>query len=220
MLNGSELETLPAAELAYRHVKARILDGELVAGAMTSEGEIAEALRLSRTPVREAFLRLESEGWMRLYPKRGALVVPIAAGEAEAILDARLLLEGHGADAVASARLEARDAIIARLQGLVAAQAAAIADDDLERAIDLDVEFHQSVTAAAGNFLLTGFVRGLRERQRRMTARSTRTLDTANAFAVDHAVLAEMLERGDAGAYRVHLKQHIERAYRVAGLIR
>ncbi len=72
-----------AAEQAYREVKELILSGGLPGGELISEGEIAGRMGLSRTPVREAFLRLESEGWMRLYPKRGALIVPVADGEAE-----------------------------------------------------------------------------------------------------------------------------------------
>ena len=82
-----------ATEQAYRHVKSRVLDGSLPGGSMTSEGEIAEQLGVSRTPVREAFLRLEAEGLLRLYPKRGALVVPVAPGEADDVLAARLLVE-------------------------------------------------------------------------------------------------------------------------------
>ena len=63
-----------AADAAYAKVKERILDGDLAGGTMVSEGTIADELGMSRTPVREAFLRLQVEGWMRLYPKRGALI--------------------------------------------------------------------------------------------------------------------------------------------------
>ena len=48
---------------------------------------------MSRTPVREAFLRLEAEGLLRLYPKRGALVVPVSPEEVRNVMEARLVLE-------------------------------------------------------------------------------------------------------------------------------
>ena len=86
-----------AADAVYRHVKDRVLTGELEGGQMVSEGEVAAALEVSRTPVREAFLRLEVEGWLRLFPKRGALVVPVAPHEIDEVLDARALVEGHAA---------------------------------------------------------------------------------------------------------------------------
>lgn len=80
-----------AAGVAYATVKELIVTGELPGGDLISKGEVASRIGTSRTPVREAFLRLEAEGWMRLYPKRGALVVPVVAGEAEHLLLARQL---------------------------------------------------------------------------------------------------------------------------------
>ena len=78
----STAERPPAAkDRAYAYVKERILEGAYPGGELLSEGEVAEALEVSRTPVREAFLLLEAEGLMRLYPKRGALVVPVSPGE-------------------------------------------------------------------------------------------------------------------------------------------
>src|SRR5699024_3327401 len=84
-----------AVQRAYQTVKARILSGTLPAAEMLTEGEIAAELNLSRTPVREAFLRLEVEGHLRLYPKRGAMVVPISPAEVHDLFEARLLIEAH-----------------------------------------------------------------------------------------------------------------------------
>ena len=66
-----------AADTAYSFVKEQIVLGVYAGGEMISEGDVAAQLSISRTPVREAFLRLQAEGWMRLYPKRGALVVAV-----------------------------------------------------------------------------------------------------------------------------------------------
>src|SRR5215208_6890358 len=82
-----------AARRAYAHVKARLLDGTYRDGVLLSEGVIASELEVSRTPVREAFLQLEGEGLLELYPKRGALVVPVTAGEVEAVMETRVLVE-------------------------------------------------------------------------------------------------------------------------------
>ena len=74
--------------------------GSVPARELISEGEVATALGMSRTPVREAFLRLEAEGLLRLYPQRGALVVPVSPAEAHAVIEARLLLEQFAATKV------------------------------------------------------------------------------------------------------------------------
>ncbi|CAM4154872.1 putative HTH-type transcriptional regulator YdfH [Corynebacterium belfantii] len=66
---------LPAAERAYLYLKQQITHGHLSDNDMISEGDIGKVLSLSRTPIREAFIRLETEGFLRLYPKRGALIV-------------------------------------------------------------------------------------------------------------------------------------------------
>src|ERR687894_2602632 len=80
-------------EAAYTYTKQRVLDSTFAGGELITEGEVADALGISRTPVREAFLRLEGEGLLRLYPKRGALVVPVSAQEVDAVMETRLLVE-------------------------------------------------------------------------------------------------------------------------------
>src|ERR671916_2526130 len=80
---------MTATNRAYEFTKGRVLDSTFAGGDLITEGEVAAALGMSRTPVREAFLRLEGEGLLRLYPKRGALVVPVSAGEVEAGMGTR-----------------------------------------------------------------------------------------------------------------------------------
>ena len=92
--------TSAAKDRALDYVKSQVLTGAFPGGELISEGEVATALGMSRTPVREAFLQLEAAGLLRLYPKRGALVVPVSPDEVRAVLDARLLMEDFAAGAV------------------------------------------------------------------------------------------------------------------------
>jgi len=92
-----------AAARVYAHVKERLLDGTFPGGSLLSENELSQQLGLSRTPVRQAFVQLEAEGLLELYPKRGALVVPVAASEIEDVFEARLLVEEHCARRAANA---------------------------------------------------------------------------------------------------------------------
>lgn len=201
-----------AAETAYRYVKELVLDDQLPGGTMISEGEIAGQLALSRTPVREAFLRLESEGWLRLYPKRGALVVPIGPGEAQAVVDARLLLETNAIRELTDA--DARTRLAAHLAESVQQQGAALDGGDLETYADLDTQFHLAIVAAAGNALLTAFAVTLRERQRRMVARSLwRDVDRARAFVDDHGRLAGLIGAGEPEAFAAALREHLHSAH-------
>jgi len=203
---------LPAAEVAYRYVKELVLDDRLAGGTMISEGEIAGQLGLSRTPVREAFLRLEAEGWLRLYPKRGAVVVPIAAGEARAIVDARLLLEVHAVESLAGPADRAR--LHSVLTALLAQQAAALDAGDLAAYSRHDCAFHLAIVSAGGNPLLTGFSVSLRERQHRMVARSLwPDVERAREFVAGHARLAELIAAGDVTGFGDELRGHLHDAH-------
>src|SRR5947208_11694169 len=107
---------MSATERAYGHTKARVLDGTYQSGSLITEGEVAEAVGVSRTPVREAFLRLENEGLLRLYPKRGALVVPVSAAEIESVMETRLLVERHAIEKIVRSRAPVAEALNAELR--------------------------------------------------------------------------------------------------------
>ena len=197
-----------AAERVYGEVKELILTNGIAGGELISEGEIAQRCSVSRTPVREAFLRLEAEGWMRLYPKRGALVVPVGQSEACDVVDARLLLEGHAVRAVA-ARPGAADELVARLRENLDAHRAADPDDIAEFA-RIDAEFHQLIAAAGDNRLLAAFFVSLGERHRRMTTLSVhRDATIATRILDDHADLVSAIADGDAAAYDAQLARHL-----------
>src|SRR5271166_622349 len=106
---------LAAKDRALDYVKDQILTGAFPGGELISEGEVADALGMSRTPIREAFLRLEAEGLLRLYPQRGALVVPVSPQEVRAVIEARLVLEQFAASKVIRRGPAARKAAYERL---------------------------------------------------------------------------------------------------------
>lgn len=199
---------MPAAERVYREVKELILTNAIAGGELISEGEVAARCEVSRTPVREAFLRLEAQGWMRLYPKRGALVVPIGDREAVDVVDARLLFEGHAVRSVV-AHPSSLTALVARLEGNLAAHRA-VDPDDIAEFSRLDVEFHQLIVSAGDNPLLADFFVSLGERHRRMTTASVhRDEAVAGRILDDHRLLLAAVERGDADAYAAALAIHL-----------
>src|SRR5918912_4155998 len=91
------MHTVSATTRVYQHLKRAILEQLHPGGTLLTEAEIAEAVGVSRTPVREALLRLEAEGLIRLYPKKGALVLPVSAQEIADVVETRQLVEEHAA---------------------------------------------------------------------------------------------------------------------------
>lgn len=206
--------TESAGEIAYAEIRAKILDGELAGGTMVSEGTVAEELGMSRTPVREAFLRLQAEGWMRLYPKRGALVVEVRPHELQEIVEARVLIESEAVRRLARDSDRAAE-IAERLGEAIERQRAAHADGDLSAMAEADTAFHVEIVDAGGNALLADFYRSLRDRQRRMLARSLwRRDDRFERTLADHELLARLIADGEADAFEVALARHIRDTHR------
>ena len=197
-----------AAQLAYDYVKARLLDGRFAGGTLLSENEIAQRLDVSRTPVRQAFVQLEAEGLLELYPRRGALVVPISPSEAEDVLEARMLIEQHAARRAASAG----PALAEALRGHIA---------DQERALEdgagfawADRRFHHALVESAGNQLLTRQYAGLRDRHQRIAA-ATVAGDPARIgrFIAQHREIVAALEAGDGDRAAELLGTHLQGAH-------
>lgn len=202
-----------ASEQAYLTVKELIVTGELPGGELISEGDIAGRLDVSRTPVREAFLRLQTEGWMRLFPKRGALVVPIAPGEAEHVVSARWLVETGSVRAVARSE-GARAALVADLRSNLERQRDIASTGTAVEFSAADADFHQLIVQAGGNPLLDAFYASLRERQRRMTTHSlARDPDQISRIIDDHARLADLIEAVDVDGFSTAVDAHMRRTH-------
>lgn len=197
-----------AADRAYVFVKGQIVSGRYPGGTLISEGEVSAAVEVSRTPVREALLRLEVEGLLRLYPKRGALVVPVSAGEIRDVLDARLVIEQHAARTVIDAG--SHHALAEELRAILGKHHDPGAPRDATRFTELDQQFHVALVDAAGNKLLAGFYATLRDRQLRMgTAALLRDPHRYDAILAEHSALADLIDGGDADAVASTLAAHL-----------
>lgn len=196
-----------AAHRAYSFVKQQIVSGAYPGGSLISEGEVSAAVEVSRTPVREAFLRLEVEGLLRLYPKRGALVVPVSAAEIRDVLDARLAIEQHAARA--AIRAGRHRELAAELRAILRLQSPDT-PPDARQFTELDRQFHCALVDSADNRLLTGFYGTLRDRQLRMgTAALLRDPGRYGTILSEHAALADLIEAGDAESAADAIAAHL-----------
>ncbi|MBI2702441.1 GntR family transcriptional regulator [Mycobacterium gordonae] len=207
-----------AKDRALDYVKAKVLTGEFPGGELISEGEVATALGMSRTPVREAFLQLEAAGLLRLYPKRGALVVPVSPDEVRAVLEARMVLEEFAVRAVIQRGPDACAAVYERLSAQVQRQREAAAASRLHEFLDFDRAFHNVTLEAAGNAILAGFYSSLRDRQMRMIGESARNPQRLATIIEEHERIARALRDTDADAARAAVRAHLAGTMRALGL--
>jgi DNA-binding GntR family transcriptional regulator len=200
--------TITATDRAYAFTKERVLDSTFAGGDLITEGEVADALGLSRTPVREAFLRLQGEGLLRLYPKRGALVVPVSVGEVEAVMETRMLVERFALDKV-MANGPATD-IAAAMAAKIIQQEEYAASGDADGFVAIDREFHTIFVTAAANPIVTGLYDSLRDRQQRMIITSLLIdAERSASILVEHRALADAIGRGDAERAQSVLTAHL-----------
>jgi DNA-binding GntR family transcriptional regulator len=200
----------PAKDRAYAHVKELILEGLYPGGEMLSEGEVAAALDMSRTPVREAFLLLEAEGLLRLYPKRGALVVPVSAEEIGEVMETRLIIERHCAEQVAR---RGPGVLVEQLRALLLTQERHVSGGNRIGFVEADRLFHRAIVSANGNSILTRLHDSLRERQRRMGATLVaRDPDVQRRYVEEHRAIVDALENG--GEVGPLIAGHLQRARR------
>ncbi|MGL4305347.1 MAG: GntR family transcriptional regulator [Mycobacteriaceae bacterium] len=196
-----------AAEQVYTAIKEQILTMVRPGGELISEGEVAEQMGVSRTPVREAFLRLEAQGWMRLYPKRGALILPILDGESEHVLSARHLIESRSVQVLSA---QSREDLVLRLREILKIQESFSQSGDLVGFGIADADFHTAIVHAGANPLLDGFYESLRDRQRRMNSRSVLgNHSQMQVIITDHSRLIECIESGDSKQFSDHLMKHM-----------
>jgi DNA-binding GntR family transcriptional regulator len=196
-----------ATSRAYDHVKQAILDRAYPGGALLSEGEIATEVGVSRTPVREALLRLETEGLVRLYPKRGALVLPVSPQEISDVLETRELVETFTAG-----RATIGPELVAELTRLLEAMREHSGAADAKEFAHADRCFHRTLVAAAGNEILTQLYDSLRDRQLRM-ARLTASDPVRAADAIrDHTEILDAVRSGDRRRIRTAIHRHLQTA--------
>jgi DNA-binding GntR family transcriptional regulator len=215
---GARGSRLGAKDRALDYVKRQILSGAFAGGELISEGEVADALGMSRTPVREAFLRLEAEGLLRLYPQRGALVVPVSPEEIRAVMEARLVLEQFAAAKVAGQSEGARSVMFDRMATEHARQRHAAGAGELCEFSDADRAFHAILIETAGNVILHDVYSSLRDRQMRMISDSAvREPMRIETILAEHLEIAVALRDGDLNRSLEAIKAHLAGTQRALG---
>ncbi|MDQ1597969.1 MAG: hypothetical protein QOI70_1393 [Microbacteriaceae bacterium] len=196
-----------AAERAHHEIRSAIASGELASGTMVSENDLAARLGVSRTPVRAAILRLQDEGWITVFPKRGALVREIGADEAQNIADARYTLELSSVRRVSP---EARVELIRALQAIITEQENRLKEGSFVGFVDLDIDFHRHLVEAGGNPILLEFYDRLRQRQALMISRGLATTsERANDIVTEHRHLLTCIEIEAWDEFDAGLRNHL-----------
>jgi len=181
---------------AYASLRRLILDNEMKPGRRMFEQEVADFLNMSRTPVREALIRLAEEGLVDVRPRRGMTVLPISAEDMRDIYDVVTSLEATATE-LAIAR-GVNSAEIDLLNDAVDAMEAALKVGDRTAWAKADEDFHRNLVHLSRNKRLISIVAGLWDQthRARLATLSARPLPVASAS--DHRDLVNAIRRGEA----------------------
>jgi len=189
--------------LAYASIKQYILDGRLDEDSRLTEDFLSKQLGISKSPIREALNRLESEGLIRIEPRRGAYLRSFTIKDIEDLYDLREALESH-----VVRTLEPGLDLISLLRQSIARQRELLRANDMSRYIEEDSRFHSELAAATGNSQLCQVLENV---QNRIWIFRRKTYDLSSSSAADfHDSVVNWLEKGRKDRAEQAMRDHIQ----------
>lgn len=211
MTQGAPTDEQPdrrrVGDWAYNRLRVLILNHELTPGTRLSVPALAEQLSVSRSPVREAVLRLIREGLADEVPHRGAVVSHISRTDLAVLYEVREVLEGLAARLAAVA---VTDEEVSELEENLQEHEAIVASGDLEAHMDADMRFHAVIREASGNPWLTTYLSQI-QGQIRLAMTSTSVTAGAEPALHDHQRIFAAVEGGQAAEAEEAGRMHIRR---------
>jgi len=208
------------SDWVYTELSEAIRSLELPPGTRLSEPTLAERLRVSRVPVREAIGRLADQGLVTVVPQVGTRVAPILLSEVENACFIRGSLEaGAFARAIARPELDP-DAGLAALHGILAANRAAFDAGDAAEFFATDEQLHHAVFALAGVPQVWELVRGVKVQLDRLRRLHLRHVMANREIVDEHAQIVDAIENRDALRGQQVIARHAARIIQDAGELR
>ncbi|MGI8423207.1 MAG: GntR family transcriptional regulator [Chloroflexota bacterium] len=202
----AEDERLPAR--AYAVLRKAIRELRLLPGQLVLEQDVATALGISRTPIREAMVLLQAEGLGQLIPRHGFAVAPVSPHDLREVNQIMFGLEGV---AVALAAEHASPEGMAALEASVVAQERALETDDVLAWAEADERFHHLIAELSGNARLAQLIVSFDNLQHRARLLTIRLRPRPVASTTEHRAVMTAIQRGDAEQARAFHQAHFQR---------
>lgn len=192
------------AEQVYDRVRDEVLTGALLPGVWIREQDLADALRVSRTPVREAIRRLAHDGLVEASPNRGVRVATLTADDVRDVYEVRELLEGSAAMRAANL---ATDSDIRLLENALSA-IDDLPDEAAAAHIRADDAFHEAIFAISGSSTLRDLAARLNGRVMRVKI-MTRDTNPSELTRVQHTAILRAIREHDPDAALSAIRDHV-----------
>ncbi|MFV0257629.1 MAG: GntR family transcriptional regulator [Acidimicrobiales bacterium] len=194
-------------DLAFERLREFIVTGRLAPGETIREAAWSAHLGVSKTPIREAFVRLEQEGFVRLEPYRGAIVSGYDANDIDEIFEVREILEGAMARRVAQTKPAG---IIDRLQANLSCGEAALSAGDHEEAGVAMHRFDTILFSDIGNARLEAVIDQIRSHVQRIGCLAApEKIDRIEDALLHQRGIIEAIANGRPAAAERLMRQHV-----------
>jgi DNA-binding GntR family transcriptional regulator len=209
---GLELERRSLSEQAYTKLRHAIVTGRLKPGERLVERRLSLQMGASRTPLREAMIRLEHEGLLEPLPAQGLVVASIDEQEAQEIYAIRIGLEGYAARLAAE---HAGSEAVARLREVARRQDAHLAPIELRPLEELNDVFHRTLYAASGMQRLADLIETFREQALHYRIYQLYTRAEVRRGVEQHHEIVDAVERRDGPLVESLVREHILQGMRI-----
>lgn len=205
---------LPLKEKAYNLLKEKIIKCELMPGSDISEVQIAKELGISRTPVREAILRLNQERFVTIYPRKGMIVSEITVKDIHEVFQIRELIEP--AMAKIACKNMSKDYLL-KLRKRFEDIEFNLSNSSAMEYFDLDIEFHKYIIQCGHNDHLVKFTNRIFDFDYRIRVMSTLEIDDVEKRSrPEHYAIIDALIAKDEEKIEETIKEHIINAREAA----
>jgi DNA-binding GntR family transcriptional regulator len=206
IFEGQEPLARTASVAAADLIRQAIVDGRVSPGQRLKEEELAQQLGISRTPIREALLVLQTEGLLEGAPNRGATVRTYDVAALEEMYELRAVLESHAARRAATrVTSEQLDVLRASCERF----AAFVGGDDVPTLVAENAVFHDTILAAAASDRLRGMVRQVVALPLIYKSYVWYSPEQASASYHYHRQLVTALEQGDGERAELVMREHV-----------
>ncbi|WP_258359235.1 GntR family transcriptional regulator [Moorella sulfitireducens] len=209
-LRGVDVIQPVMGQKVYEEIKEAIINNTIKPGVMLQERVIAEKLGVSRTPVREALRRLNSEGLIELIPGKGAMVTKITIEDIREIMQVREPLECLAVK-LAAERIQPLD--IKYLEEMIATWEEEINSGhqiNFQSLSKKDIAFHEYIVEIAGNKRLAYILNLLRDQIRRITFLTQDNKTRIEISLPQHIKILQALKQRDPVAGEESMRQHMQ----------
>jgi DNA-binding GntR family transcriptional regulator len=201
----------PIAGQIHDVLRRSIITMRLRPKEKVSESELALALGVSRTPVREALIKLSEDGLVEILPQRGSFIAPIRLRE---VIEARFIREALEIAVVREAATDGEAAILARLKDLLEAQRTAARENDLDRFLELDEAFHHTFSESIDKQRCWRLIQTVKFQLDRVRYLSLPEPGNLALLIRQHAAIAQAVLAGDPAKAETVMRAHLREVLR------